>query len=36
MTIPIKSVVNKNKDEQYFNMFLEKGSNKEISETQYF
>ena len=36
MTISVKSVVNKNKDEYYFNMFLGKGSNKEISDTRYF
>ena len=33
----IKSVVNKNKyNYYYYNRFLEKGSNKDISNTQYF
>ena len=36
VTILIKSVVNKNKDEYYYNIFLEKGSYKDKSYTQYF
>ena len=34
--ILIKSVVNKNKNEYYYNTFLEKGSYKDKSNTQYF
>ena len=34
--IPIKSVVNKNKNEYYYNIFLEKGSYKDKSDTRYF
>ena len=34
--ILIKSVVNKNKNEYYYNIFLEKGSHKDKSDTQYF
>ena len=34
--ILIKSVVDKNKDECYYNIFLEKGSCKDKSDTQYF
>ena len=34
--ILIKSVVNKNKNEYYYNIFLEKGSYKDKSDTQYF
>ena len=34
--ILIKSVVNKNKNEYYYNIFLEKGSYKDKSNTQYF
>ena len=34
--ILIKSVVNKNKNEYYYNKFLEKGSYKDKSDTQYF
>ena len=34
--ILIKSVVNKNKNEYYYNIFLEKGSNKDKSDTRYF
>ena len=33
---PIKSVVNENKNHYYYNIFLEKGSNKHKSNTQYF
>ena len=32
----IKSVVNKNKNEYYYNIFLEKGSYKDQSNTQHF
>ena len=32
----IKSVVNKNKSNYYYNIFLEKGSYKDKSNTQYF
>ena len=32
----IKSVVNKNKNEYYYNIFLEKGSNKDKSNRRYF
>ena len=32
----IKSVVNKNKNEDYYNIFLEKGSYKDKSNTEYF
>ena len=34
--ILIKSVVNKNKSEHYYSMFLEKGSFKDKSNTRYF
>ena len=34
--ILIKSVVNKNKNEYYYNIFLEKDSNKDKSDTRYF
>ena len=34
--ILIKSVVNKNKNEYYYNIFLEKGSYKSKSNTKYF
>ena len=34
--ILIKSVVNKNKSEYYYSMFLEKGSFKDKSNTRYF
>ena len=34
--ILIKSVVNKNKDENYYNIFLEKGLYKDKSNTEYF
>ena len=34
--ILIKSVVNKNKSEYYYNIFLEKVSNKDKSDTRYF
>ena len=34
--ILIKSVVNKNKNEYYYNIFLEKGSYKGKSNTKYF
>ena len=34
--ILIKSVVNKNKNEYCYNIFLEKGSNKDKSDTRYF
>ena len=34
--ILIKSVVNKSKDEDYYNMFLEKKSYEDKSNTQYF
>ena len=34
--ILIKSVVNKNKNEYYYNIFLEKGLYKEKSNTEYF
>ena len=34
--IRIKSVVNKNKNEYYYNIFLEKGSYKDKSNTEYF
>ena len=34
--ILIKSVVNKNKNEYYYNIFLEKGLYKDKSYTQYF
>ena len=34
--IIIKSVVNKNKNEYYCNIFLEKGSHKGKSDTRYF
>ena len=36
VTILIKSVVNENKNHYYYNIFLEKGSNKHKSNTQYF
>ena len=32
----IKSVVNKNKNHYYYNIFLEKGLYKDKSNTQYF
>ena len=32
----IKTVVNKNKNIYYYNIFLEKGSNKDKFNTQYF
>ena len=32
----IKLVVNKNKNEYYYNMFFEKGSHKDKSRTEYF
>ena len=32
----IKSVVHKNKNKYYYNIFLEKGSYKDKSYTQYF
>ena len=35
-TILIKSVVNKNKNEYYCNIFLEKGLYKDKSNTKYF
>ena len=34
--ILIKSVINKNKNEYYYNTFLEKGSYKDKSYTEYF
>ena len=34
--ILIKSVVNKNKNENYYNIFLEKGLHKDKSDTKYF
>ena len=34
--ILIKSVVNENKNKYYYNIFLEKGSYKDKSDTQYF
>ena len=34
--ILIKSVVDKNKNNYYYNIFLEKGSYKDKSDTQYF
>ena len=34
--IPIKSVVNKNKDEYYYNIFLQKGLYKDKTNTKYF
>ena len=34
--ILIKSVVNKNKSDYYYNIFLEKGLYKNISNMQYF
>ena len=34
--ILIKSVVDKNKNNYYYNIFLEKGSYKDKSNTQYF
>ena len=34
--ILVKSVVNKNKNNHYHNIFLEKGSSKDKSDTQYF
>ena len=34
--IPIKSVVNKNKNHYYYNIFLEKGSYKDKPNTEYF
>ena len=34
--ILIKSVFNKNKDEYYYNIFVEKGSYKDKSNTEYF
>ena len=34
--ILIKSVVNKNKNEYYYNIFLEKGLYKDKSDTRYF
>ena len=34
--IPIKSAVNKKKNEYYHNIFLEKGSYKDKSNTEYF
>ena len=36
MTILIKSVINKNKNEYYYNILLEKGSYKDKSDTRYF
>ena len=36
VTIPIKSVVNKNKNNYYYNIFLEKGLHKDKCNTQYF
>ena len=36
VAILIKSVVNENKNHYYYNIFLEKGSNKHKSNTQYF
>ena len=32
----VKSVLNKNKNEYYYNNFLEKGSYKDKSNTKYF
>ena len=34
--MPITSVVNKTKNEYYYNIFLEKGSYKDEADTQYF
>ena len=34
--ILVKSIVNKNKSEHYYSMFLEKGSFKDKSNTRYF
>ena len=34
--ILIMSAVNKNKNEYYYNIFLEKGSHKDKSNTEYF
>ena len=34
--ILIKSAVNKNKNEYYYNIFLEKGSYRDKSNTEYF
>ena len=36
MIILIKSVLNKNRNEYYYNIFLEKGSYKDKSDTRYF
>ena len=36
VTILIKSVVNENKNKYYYNIFLEKGSYKDKSDSQYF
>ena len=36
VVIPIKSAVNKNKNNYYCNMFLEKGSCNDKSNTEYF
>ena len=36
VVILIKSVVNKNKNEYYYNLFLEKGLYKDKSNTEYF
>ena len=32
----MQSVINKSKNEYYYNMFLEKGSYKDKSNTEYF
>ena len=34
--LSIKSVVKKNENKYYYNIFLEKGSHKDKSNTQYF
>ena len=34
--IIIKSIINKHKNHYYYNIFLEKGSYKDKSDTQYF
>ena len=36
LIILIKSVVNKNKNNYYYNIFLEKGQYKDKSNTEYF
>ena len=36
MLLLIKSVVNKNKNRNYYNIFLEKSSYRDKSDTRYF